>query len=334
MSAATGHLPVMLAEVLEALGPRDSETYLDGTFGGGGYARAILAAADCRLVAIDRDLSAIARAEAMAERQPRLIPLLGRFSRLDEIAMEAGIEAVDGIVLDIGVSSFHLDEAERGFSFQKDGPLDMRMGGAGPTAADIVNNLPERTLADVIFRLGEEQKSRRIARAIAERRAERPFTRTLELADLIETALGGRRGARTHPATQAFQAIRMYVNDELGELASALVAAERLLRPGGRLVVVTFHSLEDRIVKTFLRARSGQLVGGSRHAPEKGRGATASFDLASRKAVTVGPEEAVRNPRSRSAKLRAAVRTDAPAWGGDGWKGLGLPGLEELEVTS
>ena len=332
MSAAGQHKPVMLPEVLEALAPRDGELYLDGTFGGGGYARAILAAADCRLIGIDRDVSAIERAETLAAEEPRFTPLLGRFGRLDQLAADAGFAAVDGVVLDIGVSSFQIDEAARGFSFQKDGPLDMRMGQAGPSAADVVNQMSEKPLADVFYRLGEEPKSRRIARAIVERRKDVPFVTTLDLAQAVEVAVGGRRGAKIHPATRVFQAIRMYLNDELGELGRALVAAERLLRAGGRLVVVTFHSLEDRIVKAFLRTRSGGGAGGSRHVPEQAKGAPASFELISRKAVTVSLEEALNNPRARSAKLRAARRTEAPAWGGDGWAGLKLPPVTDLEV--
>lgn len=330
---APGHIPVMLNEVLAALAPAGGETYLDGTFGGGGYAQAILSSAHCQLIALDRDLDAIARADALAAREPRLQPLLGRFGRLDEIANDAGIQQVDGVVLDIGVSSFHLDEADRGFSFQKDGPLDMRMGQDGPTAADVVNSLPDRALADIIFRLGEEAKSRRIAKAVTARRVEAPFERTADLANVVEVAVGGRRGAKTHPATRTFQAIRMFINNELGELADGLLAAERLLAPGGRLVVVTFHSLEDRIVKTFLRARSGGTGGGSRHVPESGKGAPPSFRLDSRKAVIVSPEEAEANPRARSAKLRVAARTDAPPIGGVAWDGAGLPALGELEIS-
>jgi 16S rRNA (cytosine1402-N4)-methyltransferase len=327
----SGHIPVMLNEVLEALAPSDGEVYADGTFGGGGYAMAILGAANCQLVGIDRDVTAIERAERMAETEPRLIPALGRFGKLDELAEGAGFAEIDGVVLDLGVSSFQIDQAARGFSFMRDGPLDMRMGGAGLRAADLVNGLDERVLADVIFRLGEERKARRVARQIAQRRKTRPFETTADLANVVEQALGGRRGARTHPATKTFQALRMYLNDELGELARALVAAERILRVGGRIVVVTFHSLEDRLVKAFLRERGGQMGGGSRHAPAKAAGASPSFQLASRKAVTVSIEEAEVNPRARSAKLRSAVRTDAPAWGGEGWAGFDLPPVEELE---
>lgn len=328
-----GHVPVMLNEVLTALGPARGEVYVDGTYGGGGYAQAILGAAECRLLGIDRDITAIERAEKAAESEPRLVPLLGRFGRLDELALEAGFAQVDGVVLDLGVSSFQLDEAERGFSFMRDGPLDMRMGNSGPSAADIVNRLGEQELAAVIFRLGEETKSRRVARAIVRRRTDQVFETTLDLASVVEDALGGRRGARTHPATKTFQAIRMFLNDELGELARALVAAERLLKARGRLVVVTFHSLEDRIVKAFMRTRSGLVGGGSRHAPERAKGALPSFELASRKAVPVSLEESLENPRARSSRLRVAMRSEAPAWGGQGWDGFDLPSLDWLEAT-
>ena len=253
--AQPGHLPVMLAEVLETLAPADGDVIVDGTFGGGGYAQAILKAAKCKLIGIDRDLDAVMRAETLAAVHPGLVPLLGRFGEMDALAAQAGHPGVDGVVLDIGVSSFQIDEAARGFSFMKDGPLDMRMGAVGPSAADVVNRMAERNLANVIFRLGEERNARRIARSIAERRAAQPFETTADLAALVEVAVGGRRGARTHPATQTFQAIRMYVNDELGELARGLRAAEQILKPGGRLVVVTFHSLEDRLVKQWLRER-------------------------------------------------------------------------------
>ena len=327
----SGHIPVMLNEVLGALAPADGEVYADGTFGGGGYAMAVLGGADCQLVGIDRDVTAIERAEKMAVDQPRLIPALGRFGDLDELVEAAGFPKIDGVVLDLGVSSFQIDQAERGFSFMRDGPLDMRMGSSGPRAADLVNKLDERVLADVIFRLGEERKARRVARQIVDRRAVRPFETTGDLANLVETALGGRRGARTHPATKTFQALRMYLNDELGELGRALVAAERVLREGGRLIVVTFHSLEDRLVKAFFRKRSGQLAGGSRHAPAKAQGAAPSFELISRKAVAVSEGEAGENPRARSAKLRGGIRTAAPGWGGEGWAGFDLPPVENVE---
>lgn len=331
----TGHIPVMLQEVLMAIGPRNGEVYLDGTYGGGGYARAILGAANCKLVGIDRDETAIARALDYAAHEPRLMPRLGRFGDLGLLANEAGFQSVDGVVLDLGVSSFQLDQAERGFSFMRDGPLDMRMGQHGPSAADIVNRMDEQDLADIIFRLGDETKSRRVARAIVMRRKQQVFATTLDLAGVVEGALGGRRGAKTHPATKTFQAIRMFVNDELGELARALVAAEALLCEGGRLVVVTFHSLEDRIVKAFLRARAGRVSSGSRHLPGQVEGVQLpSFDLLSRRAVSVSTEEADENPRARSSRLRAAIRTPAPAWGGEGWAGFNLPDLDRLEVRA
>ncbi|MEZ5946792.1 MAG: 16S rRNA (cytosine(1402)-N(4))-methyltransferase RsmH, partial [Hyphomonas sp.] len=269
----------MLDEVLEYLAPKEGDIIVDGTFGGGGYTRAILTEAPCSVFAIDRDLDAIMRAEELAAHTDRLTPLLGRFGEMDELLEEAGCTAVDGVVLDIGVSSFQIDEGHRGFSFAKDGPLDMRMGAAGPTAADVVNQMDESDLANVIFRLGEEKQARRIARQVVQRRKERPFRTTLDLADTVEAAVGGRKGSRIHPATLTFQAIRMYVNDELGELARALEAAEKLLRPGGRLVIVTFHSLEDRIVKQWLRDRAGRNAGGSRHLPIMGKGADPTFEL-------------------------------------------------------
>lgn len=325
------HEPVLLDEVLQALKPRDGEVYLDGTFGGGGYARAILAAAECRLLAVDRDLDAISRAEAMAERESRLCPLLGRFGELDTLAEEAGERRLDGVVLDLGVSSFQLDEAERGFSFMRDGPLDMRMGASGPSAADAVNGLAEGDLADILYRLGDEKQSRRIARAITARRSAAAFETTAELAETVDRALGGRRGARTHPATRTFQAIRMYINDELGELARGLAAAERALGPGGRLVVVTFHSLEDRLVKSFLRERSGGGASGSRHLPGRGDAPAPSFSLPRRKPVEPSETEIAENPRARSARLRVAIRTEAAPWDAPVKTGICLPPPETLE---
>ncbi len=332
-ATAPGHLPVMLAEVLETLAPVDGDVIADGTFGGGGYSRAILTAAACTVIGIDRDLDAIVRAERLATGFPRLVPLLGRFGDLDSLLEEAGHPRVDGVVLDIGVSSFQIDEAIRGFSFMKDGPLDMRMGASGPSAADVINHMAERDLANIIFRLGEERNGRRIARAIVERRTTEPFTTTADLAALVEAAVGGRRGARMHPATQTFQAIRVYVNDELGELARGLAAAEKVLRPGGRLVVVTFHSLEDRLVKQWLRERSGGVPTGSRHMPLMSRPKPPSFEQITNKALQPSEKEVETNPRARSARLRAAIRTDAAAFGGPADDGMDLPPISELEVS-
>lgn len=331
-AATGGHLPVMLDEVLDTLAPQDGDIIIDGTFGGGGYSRAILKAARCSVVGIDRDLDAIVRAEKLTEEFPRFLPLLGRFGELDELAVQAGFPAVDGVVLDIGVSSFQIDEAGRGFSFQKDGPLDMRMGAAGASAADVVNLMAERDLANVIFRLGEEKNSRRIARAIVERRADEPFRTTMDLAAVVEASVGGRKGARAHPATLTFQAIRMYVNDELGELARGLNAAERALKPGGRLVVVTFHSLEDRLVKTWMRERAGGVPAGSRHVPLLARPKPPSFVQITNKALQPSEKEVETNPRARSARLRAVVRTDAAALGGPADDGMDLPPISELEA--
>ncbi|MFG1360249.1 16S rRNA (cytosine(1402)-N(4))-methyltransferase RsmH [Xanthobacter pseudotagetidis] len=314
------HLPVMLDEVLAHLAPKDAGRYVDGTFGAGGYTRAILAAADCRVLAIDRDDSAIAAgAPLVAASGGRLTLVHDRFSRLDAVAAEQGFSPLDGVVLDIGVSSMQLDEAERGFSFRRDGPLDMRMGSDGPSAADLVAGLEEAELAHVIWSLGEERQSRAIARAIVKARAEAPITRTAQLADIVARVVWAKPG-EVHPATRTFQALRIAVNEELNELARALVAAEAALKPGGRLVVVTFHSLEDRIVKTFLANRT-KAPSASRHMPQA-EGPAPSFRPVSKGAVEPGPEEVARNPRSRSAKLRAAERTDAPAHPGGDVRGL------------
>ncbi len=252
---AEGHVPVMLAEVIAALQPRDGGHYVDGTFGGGGYARAILEAANCRVLGIDRDPDAIARGQKLAAKyEGRLALAAGCFSELDALLAQAGETGSDGVVLDLGVSSFQIDEAERGFSFREDGPLDMRMSKEGPSAADVVNTADEATLTDIIARLGEERHARRIARAII---AARPITRTGELAEIVSRAIGpAAKRFAVHPATRTFQALRIHVNDELGELERGLEAAERVLRPLGRLAVVSFHSLEDRIVKRFLAARA------------------------------------------------------------------------------
>lgn len=328
-----GHAPVLLPEVVAALKPQAGDAIVDGTFGGGGYALRVLQAADCHLYGIDRDFDAIARAEAMAESEPRLVPLLGRFGDMDTLLQTHGVDAVEGVMLDIGVSSFQLDQGERGFSFMRDGPLDMRMGQTGPSAKDVVNHLAAQDLTAIIRQLGEERQAKRIANFIVAQRKEKAFETTSDLADCVERAVGGRRGKKTHPATLTFQAIRMYVNDELGELARGLAAAERLLRAGGRLVVVTFHSLEDRLVKQFMRTRSGAVSGGSRYMPEIEKGPTPSFDLTHRKAIEPGEDEIATNPRARSARLRVVTRTDAPAWDSPVETGMRLPPLNALEAA-
>lgn len=302
------HIPVLIDEVLQALEPLRGAAIIDGTFGAGGYTRALLDAG-ASVVAFDRDPSAARFAVGLPADRFRLVE-----SRFSAMADEVGEGAADGVVLDLGVSSMQLDEAGRGFSFLRDGPLDMRMAAHGPTAADLVNETEPAELARILYVYGEERQSRRIAAAIARRREAQPFTRTLELADFIETALGGRRGAKIHPATRAFQAIRIAVNEELSELEAGLLAAERCLKVGGRLCVVTFHSLEDRIVKTFLAVRAGRNPAGSRHAPPVEAGAAPSFQLLFNGARAPSEAELAANPRARSAKLRAAVRTDAPAW--------------------
>jgi 16S rRNA (cytosine1402-N4)-methyltransferase len=320
-AAASPHVPVLLAEVLEAMAPAPGAHLVDATFGAGGYTRALLQAG-ASVVAFDRDPAALPFAQAVARDYPGKFRFISRrFSELEAGLKDAASEGAlpmgcDGIVFDLGVSSMQLDEAGRGFSFMRDGPLDMRMSADGPSAADLVNHEPETDLAHIIWLYGEERKSRRIASALVRRRAERPFTTTLDLADVVEKALGGRRGAPTHPATRTFQALRIAVNEELSELETALDAAERSLVEGGRLVVVTFHSLEDRIVKAFMTARGGRLPGGSRHAPPVVQTQRPTFTLLFNGAEGPGDAELAANPRARSAKLRAAVRTDAPAWGG------------------
>jgi 16S rRNA (cytosine1402-N4)-methyltransferase len=307
------HIPVLLAEVLAALAPRDGEIHVDGTFGAGGYTRAILGAANCRVVAIDRDPTAVARGQALsAESGGRLDMIEGRFGDLDVLVAGHGITAVDGIALDIGVSSMQVDEAERGFSFAKDGPLDMRMEATGLSAADIVNTTEEDELANLIFQYGEERHSRRVAHAIVAIRREQKFTRTTELARIIRKAVP-KSADGIDPATRTFQALRIVVNDELGELRRGLAAAERLLSPGGRLAVVTFHSLEDRVVKDFFKQRSGAGARPSRHLPIMDVGPAPTFTLSSRRAIRPGEDEIARNPRARSAKLRVALRTTTPA---------------------
>lgn len=317
MHGPSRHIPVMLAQVLAALAPKDGERFIDATFGAGGYTRAILTAAQTRVWALDRDPNAIRDGQALlAEFTARLELGHMPFGRLCEIA-EDQAAAFDGMVLDLGVSSMQLDDPARGFSFRADGPLDMRMATdaeGGPSAADVVNTASERRLADILYLLGEERRSRAIAGAIVRRRAERPFARTLELADLVAGILGRRHDDDRHPATRTFQALRLYVNDELGELARALLASEMLLRPGGRLVAVTFHSLEDRIVKRFFTERSGRTPRSSRHMPAGGEHTqAASFQILNPKPLLPEEAEVAANPRARSAKLRAGIRTQAPA---------------------
>ncbi|MBB3764364.1 16S rRNA (cytosine(1402)-N(4))-methyltransferase RsmH [Sphingomicrobium lutaoense] len=305
MSARPPHIPVLLDEVVAALTPTPDDVIVDGTFGAGGYTRAILAAGAGRVIGLDRDPDAIAAGPARVP-SDRLTLIETEFSRMDE----AVGDKVDGVVLDIGISSMQIDQPERGFSFQADGPLDMRMSQAGQTAAEFLNHADEAEIARVIKTYGEEPRARRVAAAIVKAR---PLSRTGELADVVRGALGHHAGMKVDPATRTFQAIRIYLNAELEELEAGLRAAERMLKPGGRLAVVTFHSLEDRIVKRFLRDRSGNRPQGSRHRPVAAPGPEPTFTNI---AKPVGPsdDELARNPRARSARLRSAVRTDAPAW--------------------
>ncbi len=302
------HAPVLLAEAMDALALKPGGVYVDATFGGGGYTRAMLETG-AHVVAYDRDPDAMARGRSLVHAAKGKFTLhQGRFGDLE---LE---EAVDGVVFDLGVSSFQFDEAARGFSFQADADLDMRMEKQGPSAADAVNGLSEAALAELIFRYGEDDRSRRIARGIVRARAAAPIARTLQLATIVEDAVGGRKGARTHPATKTFQALRMLVNDELGELARGLSAAERALKPDGRLVVVSFHSLEDRMVKRFLSERAAAQGRGSRHAPDLPAVRAPSFSLKQKRAIAPSDAEVAANPRARSARLRWALRTGAPAW--------------------
>jgi 16S rRNA (cytosine1402-N4)-methyltransferase len=303
------HIPVMLAEMLENLSPRDGKIYLDGTFGGGGYAWKILTEAACTLWAIDRDPAAIARGAELAQRFPGRLHLIeGSFGDMLALLNEQGVTSLDGIVLDLGLSSFQIDDAKRGFSFRADGPLDMRMSCTGPTAADLVADLPEADLADTLFQYGEERLSRRIARAIVAARAEAPITTTGKLAAIIRSVMPPSRDG-IDPATRSFQALRIRVNDELGDIVRALEASEKLLNPGGRLVVVSFHSLEDRIIKRFFADAAGRAPSPSRHDP-RGLAArsVARFKLITPRALRPRESEIAQNPRARSARLRAIER--------------------------
>jgi 16S rRNA (cytosine1402-N4)-methyltransferase len=300
----------LLNEVVDALAIVSGEVHVDATFGAGGYTRAMLARG-ARVIAFDRDPDAIAAGRAMVEESDGALTLVHAvFSALQSELEQRGAVPVDGVTMDIGVSSMQLDQPERGFSFQSDGPLDMRMSQTGMTAAQFLNEADEEEIADVLYELGEEPKARRVARAIV---AARPLATTQDLATVVRRALGFRPHEKKDPSTRSFQAIRIYLNRELGELADGLAAAERALKPGGRLAVVTFHSLEDRLVKRFLRERSGAVPGGSRHVPQVVAKAAPSFELVAR-AVRAGEDEIIRNPRARSATLRVARRTSAAAW--------------------
>ena len=309
--ATQRHIPVLGREAVGFLNPRDGGVYVDATFGAGGYSRAILEVGGTRVIGIDRDRAAIAGGFDLVDRsEGRLVLVEDRFSNLAEICTDQGFAAVDGIVMDVGVSSMQLDEAGRGFSFRLDGPLDMRMGHDGPTAADVIAKASEAELADIIYLFGEERHSRSVARAIVAARKEAPIATTRALADIVARVVRTKPGD-IHPATRTFQGLRIFVNEELDELQQALQAAERLLKPGGRLAVVSFHSLEDRIVKNFLTER-GKVSGGSRHLPEV-RHAAPSFKILTKRPVVPGEVELAANPRARSAKLRGAERTDAQA---------------------
>jgi len=324
------HYPVMLPEVLKALSPKNDETYLDATFGNGGYSEAFLKAANCHVIGLDRDPNVAFRAKDIVinyEGRFRLIET--PFSKMDDV----GLGQVDAVILDIGVSSMQLDQAERGFSFMRSGPLDMRMGVKGPTAAEAVKSLSHSDLVRIFQVYGEERRARRAADFIVRARDEDDIVTTDALADLIEKALG--RTGKTHPATRVFQALRIYINDELGELYRGLCAAEKILKPQGCLIVVTFHSLEDRIVKSFLRRRSGETVGGSRYAPEiKRDGPAPSFTQGKRSVIKPSKSEVEENPRSRSAKMRFAIRSEAPAFPIDDNLLPNVPSVHDLRVAA
>jgi len=318
-SADAPHVPVLLGPLLAAVAPV-SGVWLDGTLGAGGYARGLLAAGAGRVIGIDRDPLALAMAADWGRPYgDRLRVVAGTFSNLDTLAGEA----LDGVVLDLGVSSMQLDQPERGFSFAKDGPLDMRMSQSGTSAADLVNTLPEADLADILYHYGEERASRRIARAIVTERTKAPIEGTLRLSEIVSACLPRPKPGQSHPATRSFQALRIAVNTEFHELAAGLEAAERALKPGGLLAVVSFHSLEDRIVKRFMQMRSGRAGQGSRHAPEQ-QAEAARFEPVTRRAIAADEAECAANPRARSALLRVARRTVAPAGAVDR-SGLGLP---------
>ncbi len=320
MTAA--HIPVLLNEAVRALAPRPGGAYVDGTFGAGGYAAALLDAADCRVTAIDRDPDAIERGRALCDRYGgRLTLIEGRFGDMERLVRAVTAAPVDGVALDIGVSSPQLDTPERGFSFRRDGPLDMRMGRCGPTAADVVNRAAEAELSKIIFTLGEERAARRIAKAIVRARRTEPVERTIQLAEIVRSA-APRPAGGIDPATRTFQALRLYVNGELEELDRGLRGAERLLRAGGRLAVVCFHSLEDRRVKRFLRDRSVEAPRGSRHRPDPAGRRLPTFRPLHRRAIAPSAGELAANPRARSSRLRAAERTDNPAWADNG---AGIP---------
>lgn len=310
--SAPRHVPVMAREVVDALQPRAGGRYLDGTFGAGGYTMALLDRADCRVIAIDRDPDAVAAGKVLAERYaPRLRLIEGRFGDMVELLSAEGVEDVDGVALDLGVSSMQFDQAERGFSFRASGPLDMRMEKSGASASDLVNEGEEAELADIIWRYGEERRSRRVARAIVETRRAKRIETTGELAEIVRRAVGPSAKDESDPATRTFQALRVAVNDELGELERGLAAAEQVLVPGGRLAVVSFHSLEDRAVKEFVRARAGRTPGPSRHAPPAGAARVATLRDLTRKPVLPSDAEIVANPRARSARLRIAEKLAA-----------------------
>lgn len=326
--AADPHIPVLLEAILTAVAPVTG-TWLDGTFGAGGYTRGLLSAGADRVIGVDRDPMVFRMAQDWAgDYGDRLILVEGTFSDLDRHAAGVGYPALDGVVLDLGVSSMQLDQAERGFSFMRDGPLDMRMGQSGPSAEDLVNDAPEGALADILFHYGEERAARRIAKAIVRERAETRINSTLQLAGIVEKCLPRAKPGQSHPATRSFQAIRIAVNDEFGQLVDGLKAAERALAPGGALAVVTFHSLEDRIAKRFLQDRASFGGGGSRYAPEASAREPA-FTLTPRRAIAPEAEEIARNPRARSAKLRVARRTSSPAADPHA-DVMGLPRLSEI----
>lgn len=311
--ATSHHIPVMLREVVDALAPRNNGIYIDGTFGRGGYSRSILTAANTTVYGIDRDPESISAGQKMVkEFSPRLKLLHGAFGNMAQLLANENVTAVDGIALDIGVSSPQIDEAERGFSFQNDGPLDMRMSKEGESAADIVNTRSEKVLADIIFKYGEERFSRRVAKQIIIERAKTPLTHTRQLAEIVRGVVP-RSADGVDPATRTFQALRIVVNDELGELERGLRAAESLLKPKGCLAVVSFHSLEDRCVKEFMRAKSSGSTSVSRHIPTRNQSYAPTFNIITKKPLQPSVEEINANPRARSAKLRIAERTDAPA---------------------